>query len=55
MISSVYRYQTQDVTKNYTVDEAIFQIKQLLPHAKQANLWSNKNEWQLKRAKKKLF
>lgn len=55
MISSVYRYQTQDVTKNYTVDDAIFQIKQLLPHAKQANLWSNKNEWQLKRAKKKVI
>lgn len=53
MVSAVYRYQTQDVTKNYTVDEALSQIYTELQYMKQANLWSAEAEWQLKKAKKK--
>ncbi|WP_326518517.1 class I SAM-dependent methyltransferase [Acinetobacter sp. CAAS 2-6] len=53
VLSCVYRYKTQDVTKNYPLEEALSQIEQLLQCCKQANLFSLDQEWQLKKNKKK--
>lgn len=53
MLSCLYRYKTQDVTKNYGLTEANIQIQQLLNDCKQANLMTNNAEWQLKKNKKK--
>ncbi|MDM1249081.1 SAM-dependent methyltransferase [Acinetobacter sp. R933-2] len=53
MMSCLYRYKTQDVTKNYTMDESFAVIQQLFAQCKQANLFSTEQEIQLKKNKKK--
>ncbi len=53
VLSCVYRYHTQDVTKNYPIAEGIQQIQGLLDCCKQANLFTVTEEWQLKKNKKK--
>lgn len=52
-ISMIYQYKTQDITKNYALDEALSVIQHLLPDMKQANLWSSEYDAQFKRNKKK--
>ena len=53
MMSCLYRYKTQDVTKNYAMDESFTVIQQLFAQCKQANLFSTEQEIQLKKNKKK--
>ncbi|WP_343595341.1 methyltransferase [Acinetobacter sp.] len=53
-LSCIYRYKTQDITKNYSFEEALQQIQQLLSECKQANLLLNDAELQLKKNKKKV-
>lgn len=53
MMSCLYRYKTQDVTKNYAMDESFAVIQQLFAQCKQANLFSTEQEIQLKKNKKK--
>ncbi len=52
-LSCLYRYKTQDVTKNYPLREASAQVAALLQHCKQANLLTLDEELQLKKNKKK--
>ncbi len=52
-LSCLYRYKTQDVTKNYPLREASAQVTALLQHCKQANLLTLDEELQLKKNKKK--
>lgn len=52
-ISMIYQYKTQDITKNYALDEALSVIQHLLLDMKQANLWSSEYDAQFKRNKKK--
>ena len=44
MMSCLYRYKTQDVTKNYAMDESFAVIQQLFAQCKQANLFSTEQE-----------
>ena len=53
VLSCVYRYKTQDVTKNYPSNEAFTQVTELLTCCKQANLFTDQEELQLKKNKKK--
>ena len=53
VLSCLYRYQTQDVTKNYPLDEAPALLESLLAQCKQANLFTTSAEVQLKKNKKK--
>ena len=53
VLSGLYRYKTQDVTKNYPLAEAQPLIQDLLAHCKQANLFTRTEELQLKKNKKK--
>ena len=53
VLSCLYKYKTQDVTKNLTLDEAIAHIQNLLNDCKQANLFTATAELQLKKNKKK--
>lgn len=53
VLSCVYRYKTQDVTKNYPLNEAFTQVTELLTCCKQANLFTDQEELQLKKNKKK--
>jgi len=53
VLSCVYRYKTQDVTKNYPLREAFTQVTELLTCCKQANLFTDQEELQLKKNKKK--
>lgn len=53
MMSCLYRYKTQDVTKNYAIDESFTVIQELFSQCKQANLFSTEQEIQLKKNKKK--
>ena len=53
VLSGLYRYKTQDVTKNYPLAEAQQLIQDLLAHCKQANLFTGTEELQLKKNKKK--
>lgn len=53
VLSCVYRYKTQDVTKNYPLNEALTQVTELLACCKQANLFTDQEELQLKKNKKK--
>lgn len=53
VLSCVYRYKTQDVTKNYPLNEALTQVTELLVCCKQANLFTDQEELQLKKNKKK--
>lgn len=54
-LSAVYQYKTQDVTKNYDLEEAYDCIAELLASCKQANLFVDGEEVQLKRTKKKVI
>ncbi|WP_111860306.1 class I SAM-dependent methyltransferase [Acinetobacter sp. CFCC 10889] len=53
MMSCLYRYKTQDVTKNYPMDDCFEVMQQLFMQCKQANLFSHEQEIQLKKNKKK--
>jgi methylase of polypeptide subunit release factors len=53
VLSCLYRYKTQDVTKNYPLSEASAQVAALLQHCRQANLLTLDEELQLKKNKKK--
>lgn len=53
MLSILYRYKTQDVTKNYPLIEALDLARNLLLCCKQANLFTATEELQLKKNKKK--
>ena len=53
VLSCLYRYKTQDVTKNYPLTEASQLVQNLLVQCKQANLFTNEEELQLKKNKKK--
>ncbi|RFS35950.1 MULTISPECIES: class I SAM-dependent methyltransferase [Acinetobacter] len=53
MLSILYRYKTQDVTKNYPLSEALDIVRELLLCCKQANLFTATEELQLKKNKKK--
>ena len=53
VLSCLYRYKTQDVTKNYSLDTALETVTALLAQCKQANLMTTEQEWQLKKNKKK--
>ena len=52
-LSCVYRYKTQDVTKNYPLNEALTQVTELLTCCKQANLFTDQEELQLKKKQEK--
>ena len=52
-LSCLYRYKTQDVTKNYTLDQAEQLLTDLVNDVKQANLFTHAGETQLKKNKKK--
>lgn len=51
-LSCLYRYKTQDVTKNYRLAEAIPLVYELLQLCKQANLIMPGREVQLKKQEK---
>ncbi|MBV7309435.1 SAM-dependent methyltransferase [Acinetobacter sp. CWB-G5] len=53
VLSCLYRYKTQDVTKNYSLDTALETVTALLAQCKQANLLTTEQELQLKKNKKK--
>ena len=53
MMSCLYHYKTQDVTKNYPMDDCFEVIQQLFAQCKQANLFTYEQEIQLKKNKKK--
>ena len=53
MLNAVYRYKTQDITKNYAISEAETVISGLIQQCKQANLFTDRCEVQLKKNKKK--
>lgn len=52
-LSCLYRYKTQDVTKNYPLHDALPIVHDLLMQCKQANLLLADQEIQLKKNKKK--
>ena len=51
VLNCVYRYKTQDVTKNYPLSEAVAQVSALLGCCKQANLLTLDEDLQLKKNK----
>ena len=53
VLNVLYRYKTQDVTKNYSLTEALALVSELLAHCKQVNLLTYEQEYQLKKNKKK--
>lgn len=55
VLSCLYRYKTQDVTKNYPLTEALSQVTEILACCKQANLITKAEELQLKKNKKKVM
>lgn len=55
VLSCLYRYKTQDVTKNYPLTEALSQVTELLTCCKQANMITTAEELQLKKNKKKIM
>ncbi|MGE8683106.1 MAG: class I SAM-dependent methyltransferase [Acinetobacter sp.] len=54
-LSCLYRYKTQDITKNYPIASALSQVESLLACCKQANLITADEELQLKKNKKKVM
>ncbi|MHA3982999.1 class I SAM-dependent methyltransferase [Acinetobacter venetianus] len=52
-LSCLYHYPTQDMTKNYSIDEGLEKIAELLSQSKQANLFTLHEDAQLKKNKKK--
>ena len=53
VLNCVYKYKTQDIAKNYPLDESQALIQQLLIDCRQANLFQLEDEIQLKKNKKK--
>lgn len=53
VLSCLFRFKTNDVTKNYTLNEALPIVQGFLQQCKQANLMTNEQELQLKKNKKK--
>ncbi|MBL8322844.1 MAG: SAM-dependent methyltransferase [Acinetobacter sp.] len=53
VMSCLYRYKTQDVTKNYPLNQAAAQAAELLQRCRQANLFTADEELQLKKNRKK--
>ncbi|WP_179999856.1 SAM-dependent methyltransferase [Acinetobacter sp. YH12239] len=53
MLNVLYRFKTQDVTKNFPIDEADPLVSNLVSECKQANLFTLDSELQLKKNKKK--
>ncbi|MEG0483364.1 MAG: SAM-dependent methyltransferase [Acinetobacter sp.] len=53
VLSCLYHYKTKDVTKNYPLNEALSTIQEQAEHCKQANLFTDEAEIQLKKNKKK--
>ena len=53
VLSCLYRYKTNDVTKNYPLIDAMKTIQNLAENCKQANLFTSEAETQLKKNKKK--
>lgn len=53
VLNVLYRYKTQDVTKNYPLTDAVQIIARYLSCCKQANLFTATQDAQLKRNKKK--
>ncbi|WP_336035218.1 SAM-dependent methyltransferase [Acinetobacter bereziniae] len=53
VLSCLYRYKTNDITKNYPLSDALSTIQQLAEQCKQANLFTDEAEIQLKKNKKK--
>jgi len=54
-LSCLYKYTTQDVTKNYAMTESFKIVSQFLAQCKQGNLFTQAQELQLKRNKKKVM
>ena len=54
-LSCLYKYKTQDVTKNFPIKQAMDVIVDLLNVCKQANLITSEQELQLKKNKKKVM
>ncbi|MGJ8756822.1 class I SAM-dependent methyltransferase [Acinetobacter sp. HC8-3S] len=52
-LSCLYHYPTQDMTKNYSIDDGLEKIAELLSQSKQANLFTLHEDVQLKKNKKK--
>ena len=55
VLSCLYHYKTNDMTKNYPLSEALSIIQQQAEHCKQANLFTDEAEIQLKKNKKKVM
>lgn len=55
VLSALYRYTTQDITKNYPLNDALSLATGLLMQCKQANLFTTEAELQLKKNKKKVM
>ncbi|NHB59268.1 class I SAM-dependent methyltransferase [Acinetobacter shaoyimingii] len=53
VLNVLYHHKTQDITKNYPLDEAQNLIEELMSQCKQANLFSLDEEIQIKKNKKK--
>ncbi|MDU2408796.1 MAG: SAM-dependent methyltransferase [Acinetobacter junii] len=53
MLSCLYHYKTQDITKNYPIEEGLEKIAELLAQSKQANLFTMHQDIQMKKNKKK--
>ncbi|MCJ8161626.1 class I SAM-dependent methyltransferase [Acinetobacter zhairhuonensis] len=53
MLNVLYRHKTQDVTKNYPINQAMQLITEYLSCCKQGNLFTTTQDLQLKRNKKK--
>ncbi len=52
-INVLYKYKTQDITKNIALDAIESEVKKILADCKQANLFTQQQEIQLKKNKKK--
>lgn len=53
VLSCLYRYKTNDVTKNHPLADAVSIVQHLLADCKQANLFTADQEYQFKKNKKK--
>ena len=55
VLNVLYRHKTQDVTKNYSLEQSLALVESLLLVCKQANLFTVEQELQLKKNKKKVM
>lgn len=53
VIQCVLKYKTRDVTQNFELDQAHTEIEQWFSHSKQANLFAQDEQVQIKKTKKK--